>query len=241
VGTGYRAGGFNPGVAPAAAPVPIAPTYSDETNKSYEIGLKGNLTHFVYFTLDAYTATTDNALSSVSDQCTVILCGVIAAPFTDNAGTEKASGVEGQFNTTLKMIGGTLALEVDGSSQTAEYISGPYNGTPVPQNPRLTAALTANYSHPFGNNMKGFVNVVYQGEWGGIQDPVNLATPTATPRVDLANFENVNIRVGVDYKKFELAAFGNNVTNETHPLLMANGNVRWSLPGVFGVEASYKW
>jgi iron complex outermembrane recepter protein len=241
MGTGYRAGGFNPGVAPTIAPVPIIAAYNDETSKSYEVGIKGNLTHFVYFTLDAYRSTTNNALSTVSDQCTVALCGVIAANFTDNAGTEKAQGVEAQVNTSLHVVGGVLSLEMDGSTQTANYVSGPYNGTPVPQNPRFLGAVTGNYTHPLGDEVTGFVNVVYHSQRGGIQDPVNLATITATPRIALANFEDTNVRIGVDYRRFEFAVFGNNVSNETHPLLSANGNLRWSLPGVYGLEAIYKW
>jgi iron complex outermembrane receptor protein len=258
VGTGYRAGGFNYETSPPlVTPVPIRKSYTDETNTSYEVGFKGNLTHYVYFTIDGYTSTTENALATVGDGCALTnACEQAASAFVVNGGTSRASGIEAELNTTLNVLGGVLNLEADGSTQTATYISVPKTfaglpivGTQVAQTPHWLAASTVNYRHPIGDFLDGFVNLVYHGQWGGIQDTV---TPNL-PAQKLSNFNNVDLRTGVDYKNFEFAFVAKNLTNEAYVLIQANQAVagpgivpvplqaRWNLPRTLGVEAKYKW
>ncbi len=263
-GTGYRAGGFNFGDTPPtpfssgpppASYAPVVPEYGPETSSSYEIGFKGDITRFVYFTFDAYSQTTSNSLAAVGDGCTnVNTCETPNTNYTINAGTARGQGIEASLNSTLHVADGVLNLEVDGSDQTSKYISQPNRaglpliGTSVPQNPHYLTGATVNYRHAIGDVMEGFVNLRYDGQWGGIQDPVT----TGLPANYLATFQNVDLRLGVDYKALELAFIATNLTNETHVVAQyqqagtINSNPvvtqqRWSLPRTLSVEAKYKW
>ncbi|MBS0362790.1 MAG: TonB-dependent receptor [Proteobacteria bacterium] len=266
-GTGYRAGSFNFGQSPptqagnpglflngSAAPLgfnPVISSYNPETSTSYEVGYKGNILPRVYFTLTAYTQRTKNALASVGDGCTAQnTCLQAASAYTINGGTTKGVGVEAELETKLDVLGGVLNLDATGSNSTVKYISvanragAPQNDTQIAQNPHWLASLTANYSHPITQDLSGFVNVLYHGQWGGIQDTV---IPVSFPAIPLADFNLVNLRTGVDYKNVQLAVAVTNLFNEIY--YQANFRLagtallqqRWSLPRAFTLEAKYKW
>lgn len=239
-GSGYRAGGVNTYLGSPLAPNPVQPSYLPETTLTYETGLKGNVTKYVYITVDAYALRTANALASVSNGCTAInICQQASTNFVENSGTATGSGIEANLNTVLHPLDGVLTLELNGSSQTAKYIDGVNKGGKVAQEPRYIAGATANYTHALPiEGVQGFINVVYNAQWGGIQD-----TAVSGPAlVNLADFQLANVRVGATYKNFELAAYANNVTNYTYHLLFAlNSLERISLPRVYGMQLSYKW
>ncbi|HEY3947679.1 TonB-dependent receptor [Phenylobacterium sp.] len=266
-GTGYRAGSFNFGQSPptqpnnpglflngSATPLgfnPVISTYGPETSTDYEVGYKGNILPRVYFTLTAYTQRTKNALASVGDGCQLAnTCLQAAAAYTINGGTTKGVGVEAELETRLDLAGGVLSLDATGSNSTVKYISvanrsgAPQNDTQIAQNPHWLASLTADYRHPLGQDLTGFVNMLYHGQWGGIQDTV---IPVSFPAIPLADFNLVNLRTGVDYKNFEFAVAVTNVFNEIY--YQANFRLagttllqqRWSLPRAFTLEFKYKW
>lgn len=84
-GSGYRAGGVNNGTVVAVAPNPLRPTYGNEETTAYEIGLKSDLTDNIFLRVSAYMSTTDNAIASVSDGCSVLnVCGQAASLFNIN-------------------------------------------------------------------------------------------------------------------------------------------------------------
>jgi iron complex outermembrane receptor protein len=278
-GTGYRVGGFNFGHSPpllqqpypagitsAVNYAPVTPEYNDETSTSYEVGFKGNFTSRVYFTLDTYVQTTKNALAAVGDGCSVTdACLAGNTNYTVNAGETRGSGVEAQVTTALNLWRGVFRLQLDGSSQTAKYVSVPtigadgeklnglpLAGTPVAENPRWLANATLNYSRPITDNVSGFFNMLYHGQWGGIQDPVT----TAGVFVPLSDYRTIDLRTGIDVKRLEFALLVNNLTDEIYKMAQFEqvglntktgapeaiySQQRLSLPRTIALEATYKW
>ncbi len=273
VGTGYRAGDFNittspplvngllAGAAPPVGYAPATPTYGAETVTSYEIGVKGNLTRRVYFTLDAYTSRMDNALSQVTDGCSAAnSCQTAATTYVRNVGASTASGVEASADTGFHLFDGAASLHLSGSNQQARYVNVPttivglpLEGSQVPQTPHWLATAAVNYRRTISGALEGFANLTFNGQWGGIQDPV-VASLNAVP---LSDYQDVNLRMGVDFKAFEIAVVSKNLTNESHTLLTAvaaptlgplKGTSigqptaqRWNTPRTTAIELKYRW
>lgn len=245
---------------------PVAPTYQDETSTSYEAGFKGDITSHAYFTLDGYYEVTNNALAAVGDGCNTTLvagnrssCLAAVTNYTVNAGVTHGWGVEAQLDSAWQLAGGKLALNLEASTQKAWYASEPANipglplvGSPVAENPTWVASALVNYSHPITEQISGFFNVVYHGQWGGIQDPVT----TANVFFPLADYQDIDLKTGADFKNLEVAMIVTNLTDEVHKMaqfVQAGANTvtgvtepvysmqRLSLPRSIGVEATYRW
>jgi iron complex outermembrane receptor protein len=254
------------GVAPPLFYAPITPSYSDETSTSYEVGFKGDITRHAYFALDGYYETTKNALAAVGDGCgTVLTAGARSSclagntNYTVNAGGVHGWGIEAQVDSHWQVAGGNLALNVDGSTQRSWYASEPAGipglpvvGSPVAENPVWVASALVNYSHPITDQVRGFFNLVYHGQWGGIQDPET----TAGVFFPLANYEDINLKTGIDFKNLEAALIVTNLGDEVHKMaqfyqagvntvsgqaIPVYSQQRLSLPRTVGVELTYRW
>lgn len=250
-GTGYRAGGINNGTSSPLAPgVPFQPTYGNEDTTSYEIGLKGGLTSYAYFTLDAYYSRTGNAIASVSDGCTVAnVCAKVGTIFNINAGTVHARGIEASLTTKFNLWGGGLTFNINGANQSATYVEVPPGiagleivGSPVAQIPHWTASSDLDYVHPVTDDIDAFFHLSYHGQWGGAQDTVTVAAPF----VEMSSVNDFSLRTGVDYKQFQIAFFIQNLTDEKVALLKFTTNGfplanRYNEPRRFGASLSYKW
>lgn len=249
-GTGYRAGGVNNGQVNEAAPNPLRPTYDNENTTSYEIGLKADLARGVFLRLSAYNSRTTDAIASVLDGCTVAnACGQAGVNFNLNGGTVEVLGVEAALDTVFWIGDNRLALSLNGAHQDAKFtkvapnIAGlPVLDSPVAQTPEWTMSANANYRRPLGEDMTGFLNVAYNGQRGGGQDTVTLATPF----IPLEDIDNVDLRFGVEHGRTELAFFVKNATNQVVPVLkLQQGNIplanRYSRPRTAGVSVSYRW
>ncbi|MGH6985389.1 MAG: TonB-dependent receptor [Caulobacteraceae bacterium] len=255
LGSAYRVGGLNFGIANPAAPAPLVPFYGDEYTTSYEAGLKGDITPNVYFTLATYYSRTRDVIAEVSDGCSPLnACGVRATTFNVNAGRAHAGGVELSMSSDFQLGGGRLSLHATGADQTASYysltpalIGGPLLGSPVPENPHWTASATVDYRHVLSEEVTGFFHLQYRGQWGGAQDTV-----TATlPYFELSTENIFDLRAGLDFKRFEAALVIQNLTNQNFRILQnvqrsAAGGVvlttaRWNEPRTFGVDLTYRW
>ncbi len=278
-GTGYRVGGFNFASSPplinppfpagvTAAPnyAPVTKSYGSERNTAYEVGFKGDLWPRTYVTLAAYWQKTTDALASVQDGCQATnACLRGNTNYVVNAGTVHGYGVEGQFNTSFDLGGGVLSLQSSVSNQVAKYhkipTAGPngekLNGLPIvdtqiAQNPQWLVDATLNYKRPITDQLGGFFNLRYHGQWGGVQDP----TVSSAGAFRMDDYEDLDLRTGVQYHAVELALIVRNLTNETHRLaqfgalgtntvtrlpVIVNSQQRLSLPRSFAVEARYSW
>lgn len=276
VGTGYRAGDFNAaatpplvngllgGKAPPPGYAPVLPTYDAETIISYEAGIKGNVTHHVFATLTGYISKQKNALAVVNDGCALNnACITNAANYVVNAGGVRAKGVEATFDGRWDMGAGRFTLQLTASRQWAKYVDVPLTrpglaagqatglpleGSPVAQNPDWLFSQTVGITQPIGQ-AELFANVVASTQWGGIQDPV-LA---GFPGIPLYSFTNVNLRAGIRINALELSVLVNNLTDDTHIMLVAANRstlpqypylttaFRYASPRTVGVSARYKF
>jgi iron complex outermembrane receptor protein len=249
LGTGYRAGGVNNGSVVAVAPNPLQPTYGNEQTTSYELGLKTNLTRNIFFRLSAYESRTKDAIALVTDGCTVTnVCLQAASNFNINGGTMQVKGVEASLDGAWQVADGRLSIGLNGAHQDATWdevaaVAGaPILGSTVAQTPEWTYSANVNFRHPMGAGMSGFVNVAWNGQQGGGQDTVTLATPF----IPLDDLSNVDFRTGVDIRQIEVALFVKNVTNQVIPVLklqqvdipLAN---RYTRPRTWGLTATYRW
>jgi iron complex outermembrane receptor protein len=251
VGTGYRAGGVNLGGTPnPLAPTPFQPSYGDETTFSYEAGFKGNLGSNIFVTLDAYASQTQNAITIISDGCSILnACGRAAQSFNANGGTVHGHGVELAINGRWQIVGGRLDVTLNGSNQRATFVSVngnapglPVVGSKVAQIPDWNRSATVNYKHPITSAVDGFFNLTYSGQTGGGQDTV---TPTI-PFVPLSNYDLLSLRTGFDYKTFEAAVFVKNLTDISYRQLVLQAGgittaVRWNQPRTIGLNLIYRW
>ena len=230
--------------------MPFAPTYNDESTVSYEAGVKGNLGRNIYATLDAYSSSTENAITSINDGCTVLnVCKKAATLFNINGGTVHAHGVELAIDGRFHVAGGRLNLSLNGANQHARFVSanGTYAGlpivnSPVAQIPDWTSSASVDYLHALTGNVDGFIHVTYSRQSGGGQDTVT----SAAPLVPLANVTNVSLRTGIRFQKLEAAIYVQNLTDETLRLLtLQSGGVttayRYNQPRTVGIDLSYHW
>lgn len=251
VGTGYRAGGVNNGIPNAAAPNPLQTTYGNETTISYEAGIKASITDAIYGRLSAYESRTSDAITSILDGCTALnACGQPGTYFNLNGGEIKAQGVEASVTASFDFgKGGDIFLNANGAHQQAKFVDVPTNVTGGPildskvaQIPQWTMSAGVNVRHPLTEETDGFFDISYNGQRGGGQDTV---TP-ATPFIPLSDIDNVNLRLGVDYKRFTFALHAKNLTNEVVPILRLQAGTiplvnRYSRPRTVGATITYKW
>ncbi|THD61256.1 TonB-dependent receptor plug domain-containing protein [Phenylobacterium sp.] len=249
-GTGYRAGGVNSGTSTPVAPIPFRPSYGDEDTTSYEVGFKGNITSHIYVTLDGYMSDTQNAITVINDGCAVTnICGQAATIFNINGGTIHANGIEAAINGHFEVAGGPLDVSVNGANQHAHFVAvdGTYAGLPivgstVAQIPEWTSSATLDYKHAITGAVDGFFHVTYNGQSGGGQDTVT----SAAPFIPMSSITDVSLRTGVDYKKFEVAIFVQNLTDQTYKLLIlqaagVTNAVRYNQPRTVGLNVVYHW
>lgn len=250
VGTGYRAGGVNNGTFNAAALNPLQPTYSNETTVSYEAGLKSDLTRNLFLRVSAYTARTEDAITGISDGCSVAnACGQAGAQFNINGGTVRSRGIEAALDANVPVGEGLLKINLNGAHQSAKFIAVPTGatglpvvGTSVAQTPSWTMSANVNLRQPLTESIEGFINLAYDGQRGGVQDTVTASTPP----ISLADINNVDARLGVNFGKTELAFFVKNLFNTVVPVLtlVAGGQplvVRYSLPRTTGLSLSTRF
>jgi len=249
VGTGYRAGGVNLGLYNAAAPNPLVLSYSDETTISYEAGVKTKLISNMYLTFDGYLSRTKNAIASITDGCTLTLCGTGQTTFNVNGGTVHGKGVEASLNDTEKVGGGTLKLGLNGSWQKANYVSIepglsglPLLDSSVAQIPKWVMSASVDYRHALTSKLTGYIDALYSGQRGGVQDTVT----TATPPLSLSNFDQVTLSAGLVMGPFEASVWVKNLTNQTIQLLKFQMDgplyqVRYNEPRTIGGTVTYRF
>jgi outer membrane receptor protein involved in Fe transport len=72
---------------------------------------------------------------------------------------------------------------------------------------------------------------------GGIQD-VTIDSNGFEP---LALKHVLNLRAGIDYRNLELAAYGNNVTDDEYFDFKKPTSIRWGPRSSWGLQLRYRW
>ncbi|MBS0334544.1 MAG: TonB-dependent receptor [Proteobacteria bacterium] len=235
VGTGFRAGGFNSNLGVPQQPIPIPVSYGNEDTLSYELGAKGNVTRQLYVTVAAYYTDVDNLIIQTDNGCRAVnpVCPVAQTNFATDGGKAHVYGVEAEGTVNLPLLGGNMVGTFGGSWQEGKITSGVYESDMPPQLPHYLTSANINYSHPTPYDTTSFVNLVYSGRFGGVQEIAQ------TPK--LHQYQLFNTRLGVRKGKVELSAFANNLFNTTYITFEAVSARRWNEPRTYGVQLIYKW
>lgn len=241
VGTSYRSGGFNTNLGLATAPNPVTSSYDDETSKTYEVGLKGNITPSIFVGLAAYKTETENLIVQTDNGCAISLpaCPTLAVAFLINAGQAESQGVEAEAVGRFTLFDGQLRLSGSVSRQSGEVTDGVYKGRDLPQVPDWIAGADVNYNRPFIGDTRLFFNVNWSGQWGGRQELIRPGL--TTPNYDLADMSLINGRVGVDIKDVQVSLFVTNATNEEFSIFNSSTTERLNTPRNWGVQLRYRW
>ena len=248
VGRGYRVGGFNATLGDPRQPIPIPPTYGDETTQDYEIGTKDTLTSWLYGTLAAYYNKVNGVLTQDNNGCALNnpVCPVQQTNFVVNAGTAFEYGIESELDGHHDLLGGMLNLNLNSSYMEGQFSSGNYDGLTVPQMPKWEFGGTARYDHPITDKVSAFGSVNFSGQWKGRQDvSAYSGTVNGVPYKNfyepLANEGVFDLRAGVDYGNLEFAVYANNAFDDQYVYVRTPTTFRWGGRDSWGVELHYKW
>lgn len=195
--TGFRPGGPNdivPGLPAIFAP---------DTTKDFELGWKTNFwKDRGYLDLDLY----DVEWSNIQ-----ILTQSHGLGGETNGGSATSRGVEASL--ALKPVegltlGATLAYSDAHLDQTIAALGAA--GDPMPNDPRWSGSLSADYAWPIVDSWRGFAGVLarYNGERDFTFDHSATYTQYVLPAYTL-----VDLRVGVRHDKLEASLFVRNVGN----------------------------
>jgi iron complex outermembrane receptor protein len=157
---GFKSGGFQ-GSAPneAAAIIPFEPEFAN----NYEIGLKSTLLedtllfNFTYFHTDFSNLQLQERRELVPGDPTTAVMTVFNAASSKIDGTEFelvwATPLEGL---RLSMAGGTLSTKIGESANPLNV------GTDLPQAPKVSGSIIADYTHDLGNDSFLDVSIAYR-------------------------------------------------------------------------------
>jgi outer membrane receptor protein involved in Fe transport len=222
VSRGFRLGGLNDAIPPAfckaaldslkKANIEVPKSYKSDYIWTYEVGLKSRLFgDRVILNAAVYYNDWSNL-----QQFNRLPCGFV---FTGNVGRASSIG----FETDIKMrllAGLDLGLGLGYSESKVEDVTlelGAKKGDKLPFAPRLTGNFNAQYAWDITTSTTMYLRADFQyvGERVS-QFPTATAADGARSvekwRV-LPAYSTLNVRAGVNYKKYDFAIFGNNVTN----------------------------
>jgi outer membrane receptor protein involved in Fe transport len=209
VATGYRPGGPNP-LLPGAQP-----TFGSDKLTNYEIGLKSEfLDHRAMFNLSGFYIDWSNIQLSLSQA---------GATFLGNGGDAVSKGFE--LETALYPIEG-LRLGFNAAYTDAKLtsllpsaaVNNYLLGYQLPNVPKWSGALTADYTFPVGNDWKGDIGggVRYVGKKFANVISGSPIPGAALPNFILDDYMITDLSAGISNDRYSIRLFARNVTNE-HP------------------------
>jgi outer membrane receptor protein involved in Fe transport len=230
VASGFRPGGPNVGSAGGEA------TYRSDKVTSYEIGTKGTL-------LD--NKLTIDLSGFYVDWRNIQVLGTNPATgvnFFTNAGKARSKGVEGAF--VYRVFRG---LSVNGNiAYTDAYLRSDIPpptfavaGDRLPNTPRLSAQVGADYSFPLTESLEGSFGASYHHV--GFRYAA-FAVDATTPRFRLPAYDTLDLRAGLKLDGYTLDVFARNITDKRAYLagsaLGAIESVAINQPRTFGIVAA---
>ncbi len=235
IGTGVRSGGFNSGAGDIRQPIAIPPAFGDEKSTTYELGAKGNISPNIYVTTAAYRTDIKDFLVQQDNGCiaTNPACPVAATSFLINGGKAEIYGVEADVTMRFQLFGGPLRINANGARQKGKVVAGSFKGATTPQTPVWNGSFNIDYRHDLVGGFRGFGNLNYSFQKGGIQEIEQV------PK--LHDSYTMDARVGIENGIVELAAYATNVTDYDYIIFESATVRRWNQPRLFGVQAKYKW
>lgn len=220
--TGFRAGGFNRDTGlselPGSPPTPQA--YQEEGTRAYELGAKQRLSRAVSLSISAFYSEYTDVLV-VEQGLRPVSQGGGAFNYLDNFGDAWAKGID------VEMIGSVRGF-LSSAGRIDYNIAGVWvdsklnspitsvDGRQLNGTPDFAMTVNGTFSHPISDRFAGFLNLTFQGEWGGWR---NLSNTTER---DTAR--NLQLRAGVrGPNRFEVALRLTNVLNDRYRFLTGTG------------------
>lgn len=238
---GFRAGGFSTRATDAITLRPFLPEFVDE----YEVGLKTN------HRLGAGRLTTSTALfrqdgSDVQKQRATFIDGNVFT-IVDNTAAQRNTG--GEFEANFSTEAFSLAAFYSYTKVKIREGRVVLNGIPEFEQrgvPRHQAGATATLSPPVSENL-GELNFILNYTWRSKIFLDDFEAQGIQPAYSLINLRAELLNVGGS--KASIAAFVNNVTNETYRIgvlgLIAEGlgfqNSVFGEPRMYGLELGYRF
>ena len=204
VASGYRPGGpTNVGAATIAAGAPAA--YKPDSLTNYEVGYKAS------FPEQRMTIDVSGFYINWKDiQLLTVVNGFFV---TGNGGTARSDGFE--FAWTWEPVN-RLKFSANGAYTDAQLTAdvplvGGKSGDSLPDVPKLSGNVAADYDFPVTGDINGFAggNVQYQGK--RFMDFVPL--PATVTRTAMPGYTTLNLHTGVNRGGLTIAATVKNVTN----------------------------
>jgi len=207
VAKGYRPGG--PNVIPIGSPPGTPTTYQPDTVTSYEIGFKGD-------TADR-SASIEASLYHIDWKDIQLAAVVNGFGVNVNGANAKVDGAE--IAATLRPTTGlTTSIsftynDARLSGNTDPVAVGAVKGDRLPFTPRYAVNANADYEWDLASDLTASVGASIRAvsRQGGGFDPAYLATFGHFPRVRA--YEVMDLRAGLDFGRFALSAYVNNLTN----------------------------
>jgi iron complex outermembrane recepter protein len=199
--TGYRPGGPNIVTNDPITGLPAAsPTFGPDELKSYEVGFKADSADRTYgMDMALYYTRWSSIQLSVTRNL---------IPFRTNAGDARIRGAELTLTArpieALRLMG-AFAYQDGELTQTIVGAPGAVDGTALPNVPRRTATLNADYTLPFGE-WKPTVG----GSWQYFAER-NDSFAVAPYR--LPSYTQLDLRAGMTFRAMDLQLYARNVTD----------------------------
>lgn len=203
--TGYRPGG--PNVLPPGADFPSS--FGPDKTTNYELGVKSEfLNHHLLFDLSAYDIEWNNI------QLLVVLNGF------SGLGNGKSARSRGLELSTMYIPLEGLTLGVNGAYTDAKLTGdapavGGASGNPLPNVPKFSISVTADYSLPLPDGFRGFAGAsarYVSSRQSGF--PGNSLIPFVNYPFELRAYEVLDLRVGASKSGWRLEAYLKNATNK---------------------------
>jgi len=204
--SGYRPGGVNIGILHVPA------EYNADKSKDYEIGAKAEF-------LD-HTLSVDGSVYYI-DWTNIqlpLIYPVNGSTYVGNAAGAKSQGVELSIQSRpvssltitawVTYIDAVLTQTVPGAGIAGEIYG--FEGDRLPNTPRWSGNLSAEYNFPLGSDLRGFVG----GALSYVGDRLDAFSSASPQRTDLPAYGKLDLRAGTTYDSWTANVYVNNVTDK---------------------------
>lgn len=241
VSKGFRLGGINdPLNVPLCTPADLVafggrPGFKDETVWNYEIGSKSRLLggRGSFNASAYYVHIRDLQVVVTAGSCSSRLVFSVPKARSVGAELEFALAPSESFDFAISAAYNDAELRSTVRDGTGAIVSGIEQGKRLPSVPEFQMALAATFQQPVGQGFMGYLTGTYQhigsrytqvgddllgtldlNSFGSntIGGPLTQSTFTYDPL--LPAYDIVNARLGVRFDHFDVALFGNNLTDE---------------------------
>ena len=213
---GLAADGMRPGGANQLINLPVnLTTYKSDSLWNYELGIKGNwFDRSLYMTADVYQINWHNMqVSAITTDGT--------SEFITNAGAARMRGAEWEMLwRPVHNLDITANFNYIDAVLTQDQISNTYEeqgvlgraGDRVPNTPKYTGAIGADYRWPMGDNLGGMARI----DANYVGTSYSTFRPTDPSRTVMGNYTMVNARVGLEDAagRWSASLYVNNLFNK---------------------------